>query len=87
MNILCQDKRKIINYDNIASIYIKKRDFYPDTSEYEIIATYPADKSYDIIATFKHETKCEKVFEAMLTKIRINENMISIEAICKELGL
>lgn len=87
VNILSQDKRKIINYNNVASICMKKRDIYPNTNKYEIIATYPADKSYDVLATFENEIKCEKVFEGMLTKIRANENLISIEAIYKELGL
>ena len=80
INILSQDGKKLVNYNNVASLSIK----YQSTSRsilpewWEIIAMYPAVSSdilYDTLAIFKTKEDCEKAF-AELTYEIYSENAI-----------
>lgn len=73
MNILSQDGKILVNYNNIASLYMKKEYMQysnPDTW-WEIRALYPST-SKDIsciLAKFDDENECTRVFKRMASLI------------------
>ena len=74
MNILSQDGEILVNYNNVASLYIQKKYMqysYPDTW-WEIVAMYPAvsnDVICDVLARFDDEKECVRVFKRMTSLI------------------
>lgn len=75
VNILSQDGKTLVNYDNVASLYIQKKYVqysHPDTW-WEIRAMYPSlspeDALYDIIARFDDENECELAFRKIVNLI------------------
>lgn len=74
MNILSQDGKTLINYNNVASLYIQKRYMqysHPDTW-WEIRVMYPAvskDILCDTLAIFDKKEECELAFKDMVNKI------------------
>lgn len=89
MNILSQDGKTLINYDNVANLCIQKKYMqysHPDTW-WEIIAMYPArsnndDLLYDIVAQFDNEEKCESVFKEIVHQIGfLRYNLIRVSDI------
>ena len=71
MNILSQNGKILVNYNNVASLYIQKKYMqysHPDTW-WEIRAMYfttPKTTSYDILATFEDEKECRRVFSKIV---------------------
>lgn len=80
INILSQDGKKLVNYNNVASLSIRYQ-FMSDPNPFEwweIIAMYPAVSSdilYDTLAIFETQKDCEKAF-AELTYEIYSENAI-----------
>lgn len=74
MNILSQDGKILVNYNNVASLYIQKKYMqysHPDTW-WEIWAVYPAvseDVIYDVLAKFDDEKECESAFKRVVNEI------------------
>lgn len=75
VNILSQDGKILINYNNVASLYIQKKYVqysHPDTW-WEIRVMYPAvspeDALYDVIAKFDDEKECELAFKKIVNRI------------------
>lgn len=74
MNILSQDSKILVNYNNVASLCIQKKYMsysHPDTW-WEIWAIYPAvseDVIYDVLAKFDDEQECMRVFKRMTSLI------------------
>ena len=86
MNILSQDGKILVNYNNVASLYIKKEYVQyscPDTW-WEIRVLYPS-ASRDIectLAKFDDEKKCELVFRKMVNLIaQQKEDCVLIDSI------
>ena len=88
VNILSQDKKILVNYDNVAGLHIQKKYAqycYPSTW-WEIRAMYPAispeDTLYDVLARFEDEKMCESTFIKIVSLIcEQNENFVSISDI------
>lgn len=89
MNILSQDEKTLINYNNIVNLCIQKKYkqySYPDTW-WEIRAMYPVpsnndDLLYDIVAQFDNEEKCESVFKEIVHQIGfLRYNLIRVSDI------
>ena len=74
MNILSQDNKILVNYNNVASLCIQKKYMsysHPDTW-WEIWAIYPAvseDVIYDVLAKFDDEKECMTIFAKMVSLI------------------
>lgn len=85
-NILSQDGKILVNYDNIASLYMQKKYVqysHPDTW-WEIRVLYPsASKDVECtLAKFDDEKECELVFRKMTSLIaQHKEDYISISSI------
>lgn len=85
VNILSQDRKILVNYDNVASLYIQKEYMqysHPDTW-WEIRAMYPAispeDALYHVLARFEDEKMCESTFIKIVNLIcEQKENFILI---------
>ena len=87
MNILSQDGKTLINYDNVASLYIQNiyRQYSQPDILWEIRAMYPAvseDIVYDTIAQFDSEEKCKSVFKEIIYQISpLGFNLIKVSDI------
>lgn len=64
MNILSQDGKTLINYNNIVSINIE-----PLERAWHIKATYNGG-SYIILATFYDKDECKNTFDKLCNKIK-----------------
>ena len=91
INILSQDGNTLINYNNVASLYIKKEymQYSHPSTWWEIIAMYSSASSgtalYNVIARFENEQNCKSVFRRMLNLIcEQKENFISINELIKQ---
>lgn len=86
MNILSQNGRILINYDNIESLYIDKDKYVTNNSNEYIhnICAYRSSKNdeYYILATFKSKDECINVFEKLLDEISSKNNFISLRVLC-----
>ena len=89
MNILSQDGKTLISYDNVAGLYIQKiyRQYSQPDTLWEIRAMYPAvseDIVYDTIAQFDNEEKCNSVFRGIIYQISpLGFNLIRVSDIEK----
>lgn len=87
MNILSQDGKKLINYDNVASLYIQEvyQQYVTPNKHWEIRVMYPAvseDILYDKIAEFNNKEKCEDVFKDIVHQIcNLRYNFIRVGSI------
>lgn len=88
VNILSQNKKILVNYDNIASLYIQKQYVqysHPDTW-WEIKILYPfASKDIECtLARFEDEKMCESTFIKIVNLIcEQKEDLILIDEILK----
>lgn len=74
MNILSQDGKTLINYNNIANLCMQSRYMQHSSPAtwWEINAIYPAvssDVLYDTIAKFDNEKECKEVFDRIVREI------------------
>ncbi|MBO5828861.1 MAG: hypothetical protein J6R59_10490 [Paludibacteraceae bacterium] len=70
MFILSKDGEKLINYNNVASIYIQEiyRQYQQPDKFWEIRAMYPAvseDVLYDTLGTFYAKDECKNTFDRL----------------------
>ena len=87
MNILSQDGKTLINYDNVASLYIQTVYRQYSNTLWEIRALYPTisnDILFDKIAQFDNEEECESVFKEIIHQIcDLKYNLIEVNDIQK----
>lgn len=74
MNILVQGGKTLINYDNVASLYVQEvhRQYVHPDRWWEIRAMYTMvsdDVVYDTVATFYTEESCIKSFKELIRNI------------------
>lgn len=74
MNILVQGGKALVNYDNVASLYVQEvyRQYTHPDKWWEIRAMYTMvsdDIVYDTVATFSNEEDCVKSFKELVRKI------------------
>ena len=73
MNILSQDGKTLINYNNIVSINMK-----PSERVWHIKAAYNGG-SYIILATFYAEDECKNTFDKLCDKIKMSRESDTID--------
>ena len=82
MNILSQDEKILVNYDNVDSLYIQKmyqQYSHPDTW-WEIRAMHTTTS--DVLAKFDDESECTKVFYNVIRQIcEQKKNIIFIKPV------
>lgn len=73
MNILSQDGKTLINYNNIVSINIE-----PSERVWHIKITYNGG-SYIILAAFYTEDECKNTFDKLCNKIKMSRESDTID--------
>lgn len=73
MIILSQDKRMIINFDNIVGIVIRKN---TDENVYQIQCKSENEKNKRILGKYKTEERAKKVLQEIVNKYK------EVKAIC-----
>lgn len=93
MNILSQDGKVLINYDNVKILYIGEYMNETNNNEYEhryaIMVNLDSTKNWfltdNYLATFDNEEDCIKVFNKLLDAIyRNTSHFIRIKDLCEE---
>ena len=83
INILSQDGKILVNYNNVASLSIKQEHMQCSTPPvwWEIRAMYPAvsmDILYDTLARFDTEEECEKAFTELMHEIYLQNTIVKL---------
>lgn len=72
MYILSKNGKKFINFNNVASISIRKEYMQYHDTWWEIVAMYPAvstDILYDVVGEFRTEENCKDAFNKLCCRI------------------
>lgn len=83
INILSQDGKKLVNYNNVASLSMRSQHMQGSNPPtwWEIIAVYPAvssDVLYDTLARFGTEDECKKAFAELMYEIYSQNEIIKL---------
>lgn len=83
INILSQDGKILVNYNNVASLSMRSQHMQGSTPPtwWEIRAIYPAVSSdilYDTLAKFDNQEECEKAFTGLMHEIYFQNEIIKL---------
>lgn len=84
INILSQDGTILVNYSNVASLFVIKQEYGRPSALsvlWEIKAKYPAVSGitmYDTLARFKNEEDCRKAFAELMNGIYFENAIIKL---------
>lgn len=82
ISIVAANKSALINYDNVASIGMRKEYMQYSDPEWSIVAYFPAvsnDVLTVVLGTYRTEDKCQEEFAILIEKIKSGEhNFIQI---------
>lgn len=80
MNILSEDGKTLVNYNNIISIDMQEtyRQYAATDTIWQIIATY-CGGSHKTLATFYTEQECKNTFDKLCNKIKMSRESGTID--------
>lgn len=83
INILSQDGKILVNYNNVASLSMRSQHMQGSNPPtwWEIRAIYPAvssDVLYDTLARFGTEEECKKTFDRLMHEIYFQNEIIKL---------